>query len=226
MKKITELSKSQILALTTDQLELMVKYAMAEAGIKILALPNKGELKELPAKDESCYTVEGIKFNFYQKQVAEAVADVLKANASQLVYQGYNSDPNFIPFTRYNESAYEFKGVGDVKRIEYYSEKLRAEIKETVLYNNKVNADFKAAMEEYNTEFDKAKTIKDEIYGIVHSLNEKQYQMENMASRFKEYLELADGNEKVALSFLKKAYTVDSETLDFILPPKVLGTED
>ena len=56
MKKLNEMTELEILALTDDQIEKIVKYRKAEEGVVLMEKPIEPSYEEEPNKDITLYT--------------------------------------------------------------------------------------------------------------------------------------------------------------------------
>ena len=84
MKGITEMTEQEILALTEEDVQKLIKLRMMEEGIKIMDKPEVPELFEIEPADLKVFTIpffEG--YAFTDMEEANAVAEVLR-NAKTL----------------------------------------------------------------------------------------------------------------------------------------------
>lgn len=95
MKGITEMTEQEILALTEEDVQKLIKLRMMEEGIKIMDKPEVPELFEIEPADLKTFTIpffEG--YAFTDMEEANAVAEALR-NAKTLrkvEYDGTNSE--------------------------------------------------------------------------------------------------------------------------------------
>lgn len=95
MKGITEMTEQEILALTEEDVQKLIKLRMMEEGIKIMDKPEVPELFEIEPADLKVFTIpffEG--YAFTDMEEANAVAEALR-NAKTLrkvEYDGTNSE--------------------------------------------------------------------------------------------------------------------------------------
>jgi len=216
MKKITELTDKEVLALTTEELDLMVKFRMAEEGIKILTAPKEPEYLPLPQPTEVGYVVDGFTHKFKDKALADKLSEVILAIGVDSMYtESYQGSNYSIKYIKPIESYYA--SAGTVKKEMYYTKEVIHEMSEIKTKNEKLKDDFQYDLDEYNNEYERGKEVREEVYGKYNEVTRKYEEMEAMKRKFSEYLLLADHNVEIALNFLKRAYTIDEETEGYIL---------
>ena len=106
MKTINELSEVEILALTSEEIEGMIKYKMAEEGVKLLKKPEEPDYHKIPDPDKTVFVCPlfGDSLVFENMDEANSVIDVLRgcmsknriANDWQVNSNLYFIKPNII----------------------------------------------------------------------------------------------------------------------------------
>jgi hypothetical protein len=215
MKQITQLSEQEILQLTDDQLSNMVKYKMAESGIKILDYPEQPTYGLMPAKDWTLFKVEGIDKLFINKEDAEAVSKLLsemKDNVAlaENAYIGYDSVTQHAK--AFSAEHYAFPGFAIVKETPLYREKTINGVKDIIESNKALKTKYETELKEYKEADTASSDIKAMIYGTYNDVMAKYQKMADMQYKYQQYVKLADGNEETAMKFLKNAYTIDEQT--------------
>ncbi len=219
MKKITEMTEQEILALTNEDLELMIKFGMAEAGIKLLDKPTEPTYHEIPTKDEVAYSVYGFNLVFKDKELAEKLSSFLTEVLQQSFAPDYtdsNYDHKYLK--SYKPTDYSFSSIGNITKEGFYNKETISEIYALVKENKKLESEYKALLSEYNDTYDKASYIRNDIYEAHANVHAKYQRMENIKRQYLVYLQLAKGDAEIAYSFLEKAYEVDSDTYHYIYP--------
>lgn len=197
MKKLDEMTREEIVALTEEEIQRIINYAYAEAGAP-LPTNRPVEPKITPIQpDRTVYSIETI--YFADRDEATKVADFMKKMT--LVDIRYFNGPS------YDKRAVKREGQEiSVHSVPVYSEEYYAKIKDTKKTNDDLTAKYKEDLDEYNKTSGIREEIRDEIMEKIHDAQRHQTRIDNARSRFEEYLELADGNRKIALNFLSKAY--------------------
>lgn len=229
MKQITELTEQEILALTDDQLSNMVKFKMAESGIKILDFPETPNYGVLPAKDWTLYKVDGIDNLFLNKDDAESASKILceikQNNAlAQIDYINYDSFTSFAK--SFTSDHYAFPGYGVITELMVYREKTINAIKYIIQSNKDLKAEYDEAVKEYNEADTASSDIKAMVYGTYNDVNAKYTRMAEMQYQYQRYVRLADGNEETAMKFLKNAYTIDEQTEYYVQGKEITIIDD
>lgn len=95
MKGITEMTEQEILALTEEDVQKLIKLRMMEEGIKIMDKPEVPELFEIEPADLKVFTIpffEGYAFTDMEEANAVAEAYVMRKPFAKLNTIGTNSE--------------------------------------------------------------------------------------------------------------------------------------
>lgn len=215
MKQITELTEQEILALTTDQINKMIQFKMAEAGIKILTKPVEPTYRELPKKTELLYKVEGIDYLFTDKAIADDEGKALQGATSKMMNTNYIGN-SYTDKKVVRIDPYTLGNIGKVSEVLLYNSS-DAELVDEILKENKANEKvYKELLADYNKNEEEANYIRVDIWEVVKNVTSKHNNMNDMKYQYERYLDLAEGNKKIAMNFLKKAYTIDDETEAYV----------
>lgn len=220
MKKINELSDKEILALTDEQLDKMVKLEMAEKGIKILENPNQPKYEELPAKTEIGYNVSGISYVISDKDTADKLSVALSEASKHMVNTNYVGNDYKNKYVKRLEN-YVLENIGKVTTEHFYDRKTLESINTVIGNNKQLEEAYTQEVSEYNEAYDAASAIREEIYGKRNEVDNKYYSLNKLKSSYDNYLQLADGNAKTAMKFLKNAFVVSEEAEKFVVDGKV-----
>jgi len=215
MKQITELTEKEILALTDEQLENMVQYKMAEEGIKILEYPQKPEFNKIPQKDESAFTIGGLTYPITNKRAAEEISAVISKNREYFSNTEYSPNDYSVKFLKPADD-YLFEKVGSLAKEDFYSAETARQIADDKKANKEIEQAYQVELNEYNEAYERRKEIEVVIYGKFREVVDKFREMERLKAKYEQYLQLADGNEKTAMKFLKNAYNVSYEAEYFV----------
>lgn len=205
MKKIHEMTDQEILALDSEALENLVKVRYAEEGVKLMSLPTPIEKKEYKG-DLKFYEVNGVYFKTFED--AEIFAAAMRPSY-KLEYVRNNYSLKFaVPV-----GEFETK----IDTVMLFSEDFANTIShEKKRYDEAVDA-YKTAKQEYDTNYNEAQWIRDEIYGKYDETRAKYSRLNDLRARYQEYLSLAENNPEIAISFLTKAYgSLEVDELEYI----------
>lgn len=211
MKQITELSEAEILELTSDQIQKMILFKMAEAGIKILTKPVEPEYAELPKKTVLLYDVSGINFLFTDKALADDEGQALQAAALKMKSSSYVGD-GYIHKKVKNLDEFDLKNIGKVTEVYMYTADDAIQVDEISKANKELKKQYETLLSEFKTNENEADYIRVEIWDRVKHVQDKHNNMADMKYQYDRYLDLSEGNKNIALNFLKKAYSIDEET--------------
>lgn len=221
MKKITEMTEQEILALTEEDVQKMIKLRMMEEGIKIMDKPKAPELFEVEPADIQVFTLPILEgFAFLDMEEVKKVAEVLQ-NAKSLRKIDYDwnklgSDYKFL----IKKERYTYKGDSDfdIQSAWLYSNELYAKISDFAVQNKAMKEQAEKDKKEYDSQMK-------EVSGIVTEIRERVMEVQNKYSRLKsltgkfayDYYPLSDKNEDMAIKFMAKAYSLTEEEKEYIL---------
>jgi len=224
MKQITELTEKEILALTDDQLLNMVKYKMAEDGIKILEKPEQPTYQPLPVKDDIAFSIGGLNFYTKDEKVAKELSALMMKSGDKFLNSSYTTDYNNKFLKEMDE--YSIKSFGKIEEVDFYTRDRIGVINEIVARNKKLKEDYEAKLAEYNAANDEADYIRIDIYDRFREVRDKFAKMDELKHMYGVYLSLADGNATIAMNFLKKAYNVSEEAEYYVVGKEMPQIEE
>lgn len=198
MKRIEEMTKEEILALTTEEIDKMVDYACAERGIPLLPpIPEEPEYFDIKAHlNLTVYELGN--FTFVNKEDAEKVYNVMLG--CPLINTTYISGPSYEMRFNGNDE------IPDVKVRRIFSEGAWTSVKDKAAKAEAAKKEYQEARDYYNEVYSQRKEVVDEIMEVVNETNREQRNLERHISEFERYLELAEGDRNIAINFFEKAY--------------------
>lgn len=212
MKTFEQLNDQELTSLTQEQIDFYIKLKKAETGIKIIALPDAPEQREVPAPDLEIFEVSGMSFT--DRARAEEIAAAINkhiTNALKVTYDYYRAGSDY-QYAKPYEGSLE---TVEVKRV--YSMPVYNSIKDIIASNKKVMDAWKEVERECKEEDEKASEIVDAIYDSIAKARERLEQFRNYKVRIVEYLQLANGDRDIAWNFFDKAYTVEPSVKNMIM---------
>ena len=221
MKKINEMTEQEILALSEQDIQNMIKFRMMEEGIKIIDKPKRPELFEIEPADQNVYVIPILNgYAFTDFAEARKVADALrKAKSFQKVDYDWNKLGSNFKYLEKKEN-YTFNDTGDfsVNETHVYSKELYASIVGLAAQNKAMNEYVEKDMKSYDDAYAAASDITLEIRGRVTEIREKYERLEHLTCSFaNDYYPLSDNNEETAMKFMSKAFTLTGEEEKYIL---------
>lgn len=221
MKNITELSEQEILKLTNEELELMVKLAMAQQGYKIIPMPEMPVYEPIPQPNITGYSVKGCDFIFTDIAEAQKVSALIKEILPAAHKSNYHSSNyDYKVLTKNDGQDYTFKNGGEITSNEYFSREVFNTIDSAILSNKNAKSEYENLLKEYNESYNASAEIRDSIYAEYNRVTSKYNNFNRLKNHYAEYLLLSGGDKIIAMNFLKKAYEVDEEAELFINPKK------
>ena len=221
MKKINEMTEQEILALSEQDIQNMIKFRMMEEGIKIIDKPKRPELFEIEPADQKVYVIPILNgYAFTNFAEAQKVADALReAKSFRKVDYDWNKLGSNFKYLEKKEN-YTFNDAGDfsVNETHVYSNKLYASIVDFAAQNKAMNEQVEKDMKSYDDAYAAASDITLEIRGRVTEIREKYERLERLTCSFaNDYYPLSDNNEEMAMKFMSKAFTLTGEEEKYIL---------
>jgi hypothetical protein len=219
MKKITELTEQEILALTNEDILTMIKFRKAEEGVKFIPAPPKPELFEIEPPDMVVYSCELLgTFAFTSVNDMEELVSFIKSKQGK-VNVDYNYGVLDSNFKFATEKLCKYSADwSEIKSQKVYSVALYNQIVDKAKQNKKMQEEYDKAYKEYCASIDDSKWIEDEINDRVRQVRDKYYELNNHCCRFKnDYMPLANNDETVAMNFMDRAYHLTDEQKEYVL---------
>ena len=221
MKKIGEMTEQEVLALSEQDVQNMIKFRMMEEGIKILDKPKKPELFEFEPADQKVYVIpvlDGYAFTDFAE--AQKVADALREAKSfrKVDYDWNKLGSNFKYLEKKDRYTYNNEGDFSISEINVYSNKLYANIVDFAAQNKAMNKQIEKDIKAYEDAYAAASDITLEIRSRVTEVREKYERLERLTHSFaNDYYPLSDNNEEMAMKFMSKAFTLTDDEEKYIL---------
>lgn len=221
MKKINEMTEQEILAMTEEDVQKLIKLHLMEQGIKLLEKPKKPELFEIEPADIECYTIpllDGLAF--INREEAEKVQEALR-NATSLRkveydWNKFNGEYKYLE----KKKRYSYKGESDftIQSMFVYSPELYNKIVDFVVQNKAMVEQVAKDQKEYDENLKNSADAISEIRQRVSDIRNKYARLDDLSRRFAvDYYPLSDNNEEMAIKFLEKAYSLTEEEKEYIL---------
>lgn len=221
MKKINEMTEQEILALSEQDVQNMIKFRMMEEGIKVIDKPKKPELFEIEPADQKVYIIpvlDGYAFTDFAE--AQKVADALREAKSfrKVDYDWNKLGSNFKYLEKKDRYTYNNEGDFSISEISVYSSKLYANIVDFAAQNKAMQKQVEKDMAEYDNAYAAASDITLEIRSRISEVREKHERLERLMHSFaNDYYPLSGNNEEMAMKFMSKAFTLTGDEEKYIL---------
>lgn len=221
MKNINEMTEQEILALSENDIQNMIKFRMMEEGIKVIDKPKKPELFEIEPADQKVYVIPILNgYAFTDFAEAQKVADALREAKSfrKIDYDWNKLGSNFKYLEKKDRYTYDDAGDFGISEICVYSNKLYANIVDFAAQNKAMQKQVEKDMAEYDNAYAAASEITLEIRSRVTEVREKYERLERLTHSFaNDYYPLSDNNEEMAMKFMSKAFTLTDDEEKYIL---------
>ena len=221
MKKINEMTEQEILNLSEEEIQKMIKLRLAEEGIKIMDVPKVPELFEITPPDTIVYQIIalGDNLSFEDINEANAILDLLSKSKS-LGFTDYSWDKlgsDFKYFEKGKTRKWNNNGGIELKSEKAYSMKLYAEITDVAIQNKKMREHAEKELKEYNEINSQCSDIVSEIRDRISEVNSKYERLNSLVYKFtNDYLPLADNNSEIAIKFMTKAYSLSENDIEYV----------
>lgn len=227
MKDFKELTNEEVYNLTSSDIDLYKKLALAQAGVKFPVEPKKPE-NEKVEPDIMVYTIDGIseKWGGLCFECIEDARDfaLFLKKAKGICYQ--RNDGSYDYSTKYLQKGLPLDWHDKEPSLNISSETIFSKEK----FENAKNRikEYNKAMESYNKELEKYKKSLAEANEVTNFIDEKvEAVVEDFNRKIRltrlfvyDYLPVAENNESIAMNFLEKAYTVSEDDKKYILDHK------
>jgi hypothetical protein len=202
MKRVSEMNDAELLLLTDEEISKLVDYECALEGVPMLPpAPGPAPVKDAPDADVSVFGIAGI----YTMDADHASRILAALNLGQLFSTSYiGSDYNnqyLVPITKdtYDRPKIETNNIHSPEQWD--------KIKDAAAQYNLKKAEWDRVAKVYNDALKDRDSITKEVYQFVEEARDRNYEQVRARDEFTRYLELADGNKKVAMNFLLKVKT-------------------
>lgn len=198
--KITDMSDDQIIALTEEQLDLLIKVECMEQGVPLEPNPPEQSFFELP-KGNLAFKVKGTEFYFESREDADTLAKVI----TQLAHKRKQAKYDWR--TGYDIEWLENYDVEVIVEEKNFYDKAQVQDRESFLVKRKtLKEQYEKDKGLYDKSREKVRKISDDIYGIYYEARKESERVNRYKTTFEEYIKLAGGDEIKARAFFDKAY--------------------
>lgn len=222
MKKIQELTEQEVLALTSEEIEIMIKLRKAEEGIKFVKKPELPKYHVIPEPDKTVFMCDLFGNELCTESMSEfdtIISAIIKADTKCKIDYDYNkagSEYMFInPVLKRQYGSSDWDTI-TTKKV--YSQELYNSIVEKIFYNKKMKENYEKENKEYINSLNESKDIESEIREYYYEIVRKYERLGDFCKMMKfDYMPLADQDEEVALRFLNKAYNLNEDQRTYVL---------
>lgn len=198
MKRIDDLTETEVLALADAEIDFYVDVASADAGVPLLPpRPAEPEYEAEPEPDQTFYSVSGTDYYFSNRDEALAVAEAI--SGSDRVDVGGNPK-QAKPVPSYTSDAGSLAEVRALSAAAYDQHK-------AALETNKRKRDvYKGERAEYDRAIEKRNEVARDVYDHIAEVRDNEARRTALAVEMDRYLLLAGGDQAIATRFLLAAH--------------------
>ena len=217
MKDWKILTEEELDALTSEQVDMYVKLICAEKGIQLVCKPEEVHIEPINP-DKTVYQLNAINsIVFGDLTEAEKVAEILK-NCKSLGHTDYKGNYNekyFVPGTPkdYTDRPSTF----EVSNFDVYSPETYDKVQKTLAENNAATEKMLQMQKEYEKNSSARDEAIEDFFKALKKAREAMGHRRSMCYKFyNDYMQIAENNTKIAMGFLKKAYTISEADEEYI----------
>lgn len=207
MKRIKELTRDEVIALSEEQLSLYLSLELALNGLPIDILDGKeARMPKYPDPIKKMFVVEGVDYAFEDIEGAKELVDVL----AKVKTVSYDLDPR-----TYERRYYEVDGKnkGNVKSIDIYNENDLRKFERNL---QKIESE-----EGYSKDsVDKAKDIMNDFVNYIEKIKEERQINEYLRVELEEFIKMCDDDKGKAIEMMRGIYKFNDETEEYLLKDK------
>jgi hypothetical protein len=191
MKRLSEHSNADLLALSDDQLKTLIDLECAMNSVPLLPPEPVEPVKPDIQPNRKMYQVANVLFETYT-EACSVVESFLKTRMFNKTYLPGGS------YSKYSAEPMEEYSRPKVEEIMVFSQEHWAKVKDLSTKYDEEKRAYEALESQYKTVKKQVDEIADEIYEKVGAARNEAYQQEQALTLYERYLKLMDGNEELA----------------------------
>lgn len=219
MKDINDMTDQEILSLTEEDIEKMIKLKAMDMGIRLVEKPKEPEYIQVEEPENTLYQIpELMGFFFGNKEDAVRISEAIR-NTESLV----KVDKDWCLCQYYHvvpangQSLCERDGF-DIRTVKVYANEEYDAIADKIRKNNAIRDVYSERMQEYRDFLDSISDIVDSTRGKAEEIRDKHDRLERLSYKLAvEYMPVTNGDEGMAMKFFEKAYSISDDDKSFIL---------
>lgn len=197
MKNFNELTDEEKATLTNDQINDYIRYRMAESGTHAVENPGQCTIVKPKMRMQTWYKIRNTSILF---KSMKAVEKFLELDPAKDVYD----------WDIGTELRYPSKIDHEIEMIELHDENELKERGQELIEYNKLYNEWYNKRRKYDDYLGIKNNATRNVWNAIHAAREKVAAINAIRNAYKEYVELADGNEEMALKFLYKTYNKET----------------
>lgn len=206
MKRIKELTRDEVIALSEEQLSFYLSFELAANGLPIDILDKEQEEIKRPEPVKRVFAIDGIDCAFEKMEDVEKFADMM----SKAKPISYYLDEN------YNIYYYEGKTGKrkDIKNIDIYD---KDDIKRFMEEQRKVKSDEESSKDLIC----KARNIRIDFINYIEKIKDERRINEHLKEKLEEFVKMCDDDKGKAIEMMRGIYKFNDETEGYLLEDRL-----
>jgi hypothetical protein len=205
MKRYTEYTNEELIKLTSEQIEMMIDYECALAGVPLLPeKPIKPEVKAFEP-DMSVYVIGS--HHFLKQEDALKVLEAINS-AQRTGYEWTNSVKRAVALKSYEQPQIE------TTRI--FSDTLFSSIQNEKAVSDRIMKEYTNKEKEYSDVYQERTSIAKEVHEAIDVAHDENYKKQKYTAEYNRYLVLANNDSTIAINFLKNAHPQIMDIAGFV----------
>lgn len=217
MKNWKDLTDEELANLTDEEISKYNRLICAKNGIKMLEMPSEPKSNVNETKNLEIFKVGGFGGYLYFSSMdeAEIVMNCLKGLSTAGTTSYFANRKYFEVGTEkdYNNKPVDISISSEMVYTKNRAVEIEEELKDYKEAKKKYDIDLKEYNESYEAKENVIKEFKERYEKACHIMHCRQTLTRIF---YRDYLPIAEGNEQMAMDFLKKAYTVSEEDENYI----------
>lgn len=202
MKRIKELTRDEVIALSEEQLSFYLSFELAANGLPIDILDKKQEEIKRPEPVKRMFAIDGVDYAFEKGEDVEKFADII----SKAKPISYYLDENFDRYY-YEDKTGKRR---DIKKIDIYD---NDDIKRFEEELRKVKSDEESSKDLIC----KARNIRADFINYIEEIKDERQINEYLKEELGEFVKMCDGDKGKAIEMMRGIYKFNDETEGYLL---------
>jgi hypothetical protein len=111
---------------------------------------------------------------------------------------------------------YSFENYESIKSIKLYDERTLLSLSDKLKSNQEIEINYNKEKEEYEKAERASSDLKSGINSRIYNIQKERKYLDDLVVKYEGYMNLAEGDEKIAKVFFTKAYNVSEQDLTYI----------
>jgi hypothetical protein len=202
MKRLSELSRDELLALSDSETQTLIDLELAHAGVIPEESPKEPELTVPDIKPTiEAFEVRGLVFLNKEDAMVAGKLPAMRENYDYNIGSEYKT---LQPM----QDSYDDKGI---RPRMYFDKSALNAVKSQLQDIKRARNEYDSQLARYTKFVESTKSIRDSVYNAVRDARNEKREFEAAQTLFRKHLALAENNRQIAENFFRLAYKAFSE---------------